>query len=134
MNKSIATLTVNAIKTKIYFVRNQQVMLDSDLAELYNVNIKVFNQAVKRNAKRFPKEFYFQLTEDEDELLRSQFVTLKKVSRGQHRKYLPYVFTEQGVSMLSAVLRSEPAIQISISIINAFVEMRRFINNKHIYR
>ena len=118
------------IKSMIYVVRNQQVMIDSDLAMLYQVETKVFNQAVKRNAARFPENFRFQLSKDEYESLRSQIVTLNEsTGRGMHRKYLPYVFTEQGIAMLSAVLRSDVAIQVSINIMNAFVEMRRFIAN-----
>ena len=115
------------IRDIIYFVRGQQVLLDSDLAALYKVDTKVFNQAVKRNIERFPVEFRFQLTQEEYDSLRSQIVTSKKGRGG--RRYMPYVFTEQGVAMLSAVLRSDTAIQVSIQIINAFVEMRRFIAN-----
>lgn len=118
------------IKNLIYVIRNQQVMLDSDLAMLYHVETKVFNQAVKRNIARFPDNFRFQLTKEEYAALRSQVVTLNEnTGRGMHRKYLPYVFTEQGIAMLSAVLRSDVAIQVSINIMNAFVEMRRFISN-----
>jgi hypothetical protein len=113
------------IQSRIFTLREVQVMIDSDLAQLYDVEIKVLNQAVKRNIERFPIEFMFQLQSDEYDFLRSQYVTLES-GRGQHRKYLPYVFTEQGVAMLSAVLRSETAIKISIQIINAFVAMRRF--------
>ena len=98
--------------------------MDSDLAELYQEDTKVFNQAVKRNSERFPKEFCFQLTREEYNSLRSQFVTSK--GKGG-RRYLPYVFTEQGIAMLSAVLRSDVAIQVSIGIMNTFVEMRRFM-------
>lgn len=121
------------IKKFIYVVRNQQVMIDSDLAMLYQVETKVFNQAVKRNMVRFPDNFRFQITRDEFETLRSQIVTSKEnmekdAGRGG-RRYLPYVFTEQGIAMLSAVLRSDVAIQTSINIMNAFVEMRRFISN-----
>ncbi|OGT07922.1 MAG: DNA-binding protein [Gammaproteobacteria bacterium GWE2_37_16] len=133
-NKDIIPLDIDTIRTKIHFVRGQQVMLDNDLAEIYGVETKVFNQAVKRNNERFPEYFCFQLTEEEFDTLRSQFVTLKRTGRGQHRKYLPFVFTEQGISMLSAVLHSETAIQVSIKIINTFVEMRRFIyNNAQIF-
>lgn len=121
------------IKNMIYVVRNQQVMIDSDLAMLYQVETKVFNQAVKRNIARFPEEFRFQLTKDEYILLRSQFVTSKNeedIERQKGgRRYLPYVFTEQGIAMLSAVLRSDVAIQVSISIMKSFVEMRRFMAN-----
>jgi len=117
-------------------IRGAQVMLDSDLAELYGVETRVFNQSVKRNIDRFPEEFRFQLTKEEFEnlrsqsvtsSLRSQSVTLETDRRGQHRKYLPYVFTEQGVAMLSAVLRSEVAVKVSIQIMKAFVEIRRFM-------
>ena len=117
------------IKSLIYVVRNRQVMIDSDLAMLYQVETKVFNQAVKRNIARFPDNFRFQLNKDEFESLRSQFVTSKKDTNKGGRRYLPYVFTEQGIAMLSAVLRSDTAIQISINIMNAFVEMRRFISS-----
>lgn len=99
------------------------------MARLYHCETKYVNRVVKRNIERFPKEFCFQLTENEFDSLRSQNVTLKNQGRGQHRKYLPYVFTEQGVAMLSAVLHSNIAIQVSINIINAFIEMRTFILN-----
>lgn len=141
-------IKADAISGKIYLVRGLQVMLDSDLATLYGVETKVFNQAVKRNSERFPNEFRFQLDEAEyvnlrsqnaTSSLRSQSVTLKgpeglrsqnatlESGRGKHRKYLPYVFTEQGVAMLSAVLRSETAVAISIQIMQAFVAMRHFV-------
>lgn len=121
----------NQIQQRIFSVRGQQVMIDRDLAELYEVEIRAINQAVKRNANRFPAHFCFQLSEEEWASLRSQTVTLKDTpanKRGQHRKYLPFVFTEQGVSMLSAVLRSESAIKTSILIMDAFVSMRRFMS------
>ncbi|MCK9508403.1 MAG: ORF6N domain-containing protein [Pigmentiphaga sp.] len=123
------------IERKIHIIRNTPVMLDSDLAQLYQVETKTLNQAVKRNSERFPKHFMFQLTAEEWELirvqntnilLRSQNVTLKN-QRGIHRKYLPYVFAEQGVAMLSAILRSNTAVQISIQIMNAFVQIRSLI-------
>ena len=114
------------IQSHIYTIRNVQVMLDSDLAELYGVEVKRLNEQVKRNVERFPEEFSFQLTAEENGVLRSQIATLEN-RRGKHRKYLPYVFTEQGVAMLSAVLGSETAIRTSIQIINAFVAMRWFI-------
>lgn len=120
------------IKNMIYVIRNQQVMLDHDLAALYRVETKRLNEAVKRNIARFPEEFRFQLTEDEVESLRSQFATSKrntKNSKKGGRRYLPYVFTEQGIAMLSAVLRSDVAVQVSINVMKAFVEMRRFIAN-----
>lgn len=129
----IVAVTDAQIRNIIYTVRGEQVMLDSDLAELYGVETKVFNQAVSRNAKRFPERFRFQLTKEEHESLRSQIVTSNERGRGG-RRYLPYVFTEQGVSMLSAVLRSDTAIEVSIKIMDAFVEMRHFIaDNAHMF-
>lgn len=122
---TVAPLTTN-IQDLIYFVRGQQVMLDSDLAMLYQVETKVFNQAVSRNIERFPENFRFQLTKEEYEVLRSQFVTSN--GRGG-RRYRPYMFTEQGIAMLSGVLRSDVAIQVSINIMNSFVEMRHFMVN-----
>lgn len=166
----------DSIKNKIYTIRNVQVMLDSDLAVLYNVDIKRLNEQVSRNIERFPLNFMFQLTEaeykslvikfatKEGQILRSQIVTLNKESlrsqfsvsiegalkpqiglfneeslrsqiatlnkgRGKHKKYFPYAFTEQGVAMLSGVLRSETAVKVSIQIVNAFVNMRRFISS-----
>ena len=124
-----------SIKTKIYTIRGLQVMLDSDLAELYGAETKQLNKAVNRTLDRFPTNFRLQLTEDEYQNLRFHFGTSSLVSQNatpnQHggRRYLPYVFTEQGVAMLSAVLRSQTAVQMSIHIINAFVEMRRVISN-----
>lgn len=114
------------IESRIYTIRGKQVMLDTDLASIYQVETKVFNQAIKRNAERFPENFCFQLTSEEWEVLRSQFVTLN-TGRGQHRKYLPYVFSEQGIAMLSGVLKSTVAVGVSIEIMNAFVEMRRML-------
>ena len=131
----MTVINEKTIKNKIYSIRGFQVMLDRDLAELYGVETKVFNQAVKRNIDRFPENFRFQLTEKEYQNLRSQIVTSswksQIVTSNQHggRRYLPYVFTEQGVAMLSAVLKSQTAIQTSIYIINAFVQMRKFISN-----
>lgn len=117
----------NNIKDKIHNTRNQQVMLDRDLAELYGVETKVLNQAVKRNEARFPNDFMFQLSKEEFENWRSQFVTSNSDKMGLRRP--PYAFTEQGVSMLSAVLKSDIAIDISVKIIRAFVEMRKIINS-----
>ena len=107
-------------------MREQKVMLDNDLAELYGVPTKVFNQAVGRNLQRFPDDFRFQLTTEEFESLRSQFVTSKKGRGG--RRYLPYVFTEQGVAMLSGVLTSECAVSVNIGIMRAFVNMRKMLS------
>lgn len=119
------------VKNLIYEVRGYKVMFDSDLAGLYEIETKVLNQAVKRNIKRFPLNFMFQLTKDEWQNLRSQTVTFKN----DIRKYSPYVFTEQGVAMLSSVLNSEKAIQINIQIMNTFVQMRQWaIENKDLAR
>lgn len=125
MAKSIRNTTLNekAILDKIFFIRSQKVMLDRDLAELYQVETKVFNQAVKRNSKRFPEDFMFRLEKREFDSLRSQFVTLEK-GRGKYPKYLPYAFTEQGVAMLSSILNSELAINTNIRIIRVFTRMR----------
>lgn len=129
MTKDIST-DVSKIQNLIYTIRKRQVMLDEDLAKIYGVAIRVLNQAVKRNPARFPSSFMFQLTKEEEQNLRSQIVIIKDSEikgRGKHRKYRPYVFTEQGVAMLSAVLRSETAINVSIQIIEAFVKLRRFL-------
>jgi len=134
-NKIIRT---DSIQNRIYTIRGVQVMLDSDLAEMYEVELKRLNEQVKRNINRFPEKFRFQLSKEEYEILRSQIATSKNdapnlksqnATSSEHggRRYLPYVFTEQGVSMLSAVLRSDTAVQVSIRIMNAFVEMRKFI-------
>lgn len=115
------------IKNLIYIIRGHRVMLDSDLAALYEVETKMLNRAVKRNITRFPKHFMFQLNKEEWENLRCQNGTFKN----NIRKYLPYAFTEQGVAMLSSILRSEKAIQINIQIMDTFVQMRRWaIENK----
>ena len=125
----IVDSTEEKIENLIHYVRGQQVMIDSDLALLYNVETKRLNESVKRNAKRFPESFCFQLSEDEYADLRSQIATsnTENTSSKGGRRYLPYVFTEQGIAMLSAVLRSDEAIQVSINIMNAFVKMRRFL-------
>ncbi len=130
MNKTGNELNITQefIKNKIHIIRNSQVILDKDLAKLYDVSIKRLNEQVKRNKERFPDNFMFQLTQLELKSLRSQFATLDN-GRGRFRKYLPYVFTEQGISMLSAVLKSKTAIKISIKIIETFVAMRHFISS-----
>ncbi|HFC76922.1 MAG TPA: ORF6N domain-containing protein [Candidatus Moranbacteria bacterium] len=139
MEKNNKIVKIDKIQNQIYTIRGKEVMLDKDLAELYQVETKNLNRAVKRNIDRFPKRFCFQLTKEEineltlqgkrlgNYILRFQNGTLKN-NRGKHRKYLPYVFTEQGISMLSAVLRSEVAVKVSVQIIDAFVQMRKFIN------
>ena len=120
-------ITRQEIENRIYTIRGQQVMLDSDLARIYQVETKVFNQAVKRNTERFTESFRFQLTQEEFDTvnLRSQIVTSSLNYGG--RRYQPYVFSEQGIAMLSAVLRSDIAIKVSIEIMNAFVEMRKIL-------
>ena len=119
------------IEPLIKVIRGQQVMLDKDLAMLYGVEAKVLNQAVKRNVERFPNDFRFQLTKEE--CLRSQIVTLNE-KQGKHLKYMPYAFTEQGVAMLSSVLRSQTAIEVNIQIMRAFVSMRHFmVNNASVF-
>jgi phage regulator Rha-like protein len=154
-------ITPILVESKIFLIRGKQVMVDRDLAELYGVETRVINQAVKRNLERFPEEFRFQLTLEEYDFLRSQFATSKVEKdrlrsqsvtlnngkdslrsqiatldeendslRGKHSKYLPYVFTEQGVAMLSAVLRSETAVQVSIRIMNAFVQLRHYVSSQ----
>ena len=118
--------TSENIESLIREIRGQQVMLDRDLAVLYGVETKRLNEQVKRNIKRFPEDFMFQLTKEE--CLRSQIATLNE-GRGQHLKYMPYVFTENGIAMLSSVLRSETAIEVNIRIMRAFTSMRRFLLN-----
>ncbi|MCL2414360.1 MAG: ORF6N domain-containing protein [Bacteroidales bacterium] len=135
------TFTIQPVFQRIYEIRGQKVMLDFDLAELYGVETKVLNQAVKRNLRRFPEDFMFQLTKKEDiMILRSQIVTLRSQSsedeaksprteHGRHKKYPPYAFTEQGIAMLSSVLRSERAIDVNIAIMRAFVALRQYALN-----
>lgn len=117
---------IELITNKIHFIRNQKVMLDYDLAVLYEIETKVLKQAVRRNIIRFPDDFMFELTEEEYKSLRSQIVTLEK-GRGKHSKYLPFAFTEQGIAMLSSVLNSEKAIKINIAIMRTFVLLRNSI-------
>jgi hypothetical protein len=121
-------MEITQIHQKIYEIRGCKVMLDFDLAELYEIETKVLKQSVKRNLFRFPEDFMFELTMDEYTSLRSQFVTLKK-GRGQHSKYLPFAFTEQGVAMLSSILNSKKAIEINISIIRTFIYLRKYAQN-----
>ncbi len=121
---------IEIIKERVYFIRNQKVMFDKDLAELYGVEVKVLNQAVRRNIERFPPDFMFQLKKDElneHHSLRSQIVTLEsgKSGRGKYAKYDSFVFTEQGIAMLSSVLKSTRAIQVNIQIMRAFTALRR---------
>lgn len=115
-------ITDTKIIDKIYIIRNQKVMLDRDLAELYGVETKVLKQAVKRNLMRFPYDFMFEMSKDELEIWRSQFVTSKSDAKGL--RYAPFCFTEQGVTMLSCILNSEKAILVNIQIIRAFTRIR----------
>jgi hypothetical protein len=126
----VASVSEETIVEKIYIIGGQKVMLDRDLAEMYGVEVKRLNQAVKRNNSRFPEDFMFQLSQDEFQNLKSQFVTS---SWGGIRK-LPYAFTEQGVAMLSSVLNSETAIQVNIQIIRLFTKMKHMIlDNKDLW-
>ncbi len=125
-------VTLDSITFLIKIIRGKQVMLDRDLAALYGVETKRLNEQVKRNIKRFPEDFMFQLTKKE--CLRSQFATLNE-GRGLHLKYMPYVFTENGVAMLSSVLRSDTAIDVNIRIMRAFTSMRHFmLNNAEVFQ
>lgn len=122
-----ATAALQQIEGRIFFVRGCRIMLDMDLADLYQVEVRALNQAVGRNRGRFPGDFMFQLTDVETSALRSQFVILKD-GRGAHRKYRPYAFTEHGVAMLSSVLRSARAIEVNIEIMRAFVRLRGLLH------
>ncbi len=126
---NIENYDIENIKNLIYTIRGKQVMLDSDVAMLYHYETKKINQTVKRNIERFPEKFCFQLTENELEDMWSQFVTASKMldNKFRNKKYLPYAFTEQGIAMLSGLLRNQIAVQVSINIMDAFVEMRKFI-------
>jgi phage regulator Rha-like protein len=119
-------IPIERIERKIYFLRAEKVMIDRDLAVLYGVTPKRLNEQVKRNRRRFPDDFMFQLTAEESESLRSQFATLK-TGRGQHRKYRPYAFTEHGAVMLASVLNSPTAVAASIQVVRAFVRLRAIL-------
>jgi hypothetical protein len=121
----VTVITSAGIEKIIYLIRGHRVMLDFDLAEIYEVETKQFNQAVKRNLKRFPDDFMFQLTDTEYELLSSQFG--KRGQKHGGRRYLPFAFTEQGIAMLSSVLNSDRAIDVNISIMRTFVKLRRVL-------
>jgi len=134
---------IQSIQNRIYEIRGVRIMLDRDLAALYEVETRVFNQAVKRNLKRFPEDFMFQLTREEWNDLRARFaaneagaalrsqIVILESGKGQHTKYLPYAFTEQGIAMLSGVLNSDRAIQMNIAIMRAFVEIRKIFLEQH---
>ncbi len=123
----IVTIDEKNIQSRIFTIRDKQIILDRNLAELYQVETKVLNQAVKRNIDRFPEDFMFQLSKEEFENWRSQFVTSNNDKMGLRRP--PYAFTEQGVSMLASVLKSRIAVEVSIKIIRSFVNMRKFLSN-----
>jgi hypothetical protein len=131
MPKSVAA---EQIARAILILRGQRVLQDSELAALYGVSTKRFNQQVRRNRKRFPADFMFQLTAEETSSLRSQIATLKS-GRGQHRKYLPYVFTEHGAIMAATILNSPRAIEMSVYVVRAFVQLREMLaSNKELAR
>jgi len=121
-------ITQEQIENKIYLIRGKKVMLDKDLAELYRIQTGRLNEQVKRNIKRFPDDFMFQLSSEEVKSLRSQFAILKDSGRGRHSKYLPFAFTENGVAMLSGVLNSDRAIEVNIQIMRTFTMIRRLID------
>lgn len=131
MHRNNSLIPLGRIENRIMLIRGRKVMLDSDLAELYGVPTKVFNQAVKRNSSRFPENFMFQLTREEADSLRSQTVTIDNggtgSGRGKHRKYLPYAFTEHGALMSANILNSERAIDVSVLVVEVFVRMREMI-------
>ena len=131
-NISVVKYDVNNIKKLIYTIRGKQVMLDSDVAELYHYETRRVNETVKRNIQRFPEEFYFKLTDEEYDVLKSQFATSnikEKMHMRGGKKKVPYVFTEKGIIMLSGILKSDIAVDVSISIVEAFIKMKNFIYN-----
>ena len=119
-------IPIERIEQKIYLVRGEKIMLDSDLAEIYGVTTKRFNEQVKRNIKRFPEDFMFQLTAEEFENLRSQIATSSSITYGG-RRYLPYVFTEHGALMAANILKSEIAVEASVQVVRAFVKLRQIL-------
>ena len=132
---NVVKYDVDNIKSLIYTIRGKQVLLDNDVANLYRCETKYVNRVVKRNIERFPEEFCFQLNEEEFYNLRCQIVTSSLSNNYGGRRYLPYVFTEQGIAMLSALLKSEIAVNVSINIMKAFIEMRKFmLNNGQLFQ
>ena len=127
MGGSSELVSIELIQNKIIRIRGEKVMIDRDLADLYDVETKQLKRAVRRNRHRFPSDFMFELTRDEYNALRNQFGTLK---RGTHSKYLPMAFTEQGVAMLSSVLNSDRAIEVNIAIMRAFVQLRKISSSR----
>jgi phage regulator Rha-like protein len=129
--KKVSLIPSESIASKIYLIRNKKVMLDSDLAKLYRVTTSNLNKAVRRNIQRFPKDFMFRLTASEYSSLRFQIGILEK---GKHSKYLPFVFTEQGIAMLSSILNSETAIEVNIQIIRTFTKLREMLASNELLR
>jgi hypothetical protein len=123
----MSTLPLERVERTIRVIRGRRVLLDSDLAALYGVPVRRLNEQTARNRNRFPEDFMFQLSREEATALRSQNATLEPLGRGRHRKYRPYAFTEQGVAMLSSVLRSPRAVQVNIEIMRAFVRLRAML-------
>ena len=119
-------MELQTIQNRIYEIRGQKVLLDFDLAELYETETKRLKEAVRRNIERFPSDFMFELTKEEYNTLRTQFATLDNRGRGKHSKYNPFAFTEQGIAMLASVLRSSKAIEVNIQIVRAFVFLRKY--------
>ena len=129
MNEDFNLTTTEEIQNLIYTIREKQVMLDSDVARLFKYTTKDLNRNVKNNINRFPEDYCFQITEEEYKSLRCKNFTLNQNGRGQHRKYLPYVFTEYGITMLAGLLKSEVAVNASIKIVNSFIKMRHFLKD-----
>ncbi|MEO8026956.1 MAG: ORF6N domain-containing protein [Bryobacteraceae bacterium] len=128
--KTTAPVVLEAVESKIHVFRNQKVMIDADIAKLYDVPTKRLNEAVRRNASRFPADFMFRLTSQEVDDLRSQFATSKSGEKRGGRRYLPFAFTEHGVAMLSSVLTSERAVQVNIAIVRTFIKMREIVASR----
>lgn len=127
-DKKASIVPLEQVVSRIFLVRGQKVMLDADLAELYGVTAKRLNEQARRNSERFPPDFMFQMSAKEYDSLRSQFATLKP-GRGQHRKYMPYVFTEHGAIMAASVLNSSRAVEVSIFVVRAFVQLREVLSS-----
>jgi len=129
VNDNLNLTTTEEIQNLIYTIRGKQVMLDSDVARLFKYTTKDLNRNVKNNINRFPENYCFQITEEEYKSLRCKNFTLNQNGRGQHRKYLPYVFTEYGITMLAGLLKSEVAVNASVKIVNSFIKMRHFLKD-----
>ena len=126
--KNTALIAIERIENRIFLVRGQKVLLDADLAALYGVPTRRFNEQVRRNRERFPSDFMFQLSREEWDSLRSQIATLK-AGRGQHRKYLPHAFTEHGAIMAASILNSPRATEVSVFVVRAFVRLRELLSS-----